>query len=169
MRRKNELSKRSFSNFGFSTILIAFVMICIVTFSALALMMANSDYKLSKKVADRTSRYYLAEKEANQRLLQIDMLLADAYAKSSNRTTYYAIARKKLKAADLAIELNDTSSSTLGVSYCINISDNQTLNVELDIVYPPDSGGSYYALEQWKTVTAVIEDTQEPLKLMGND
>ena len=78
MRRKNELSKRSFSNFGFSTILIAFVMICIVTFSALALMTANSDYKLSKKVADRTSRYYLAEKEANQRLLQIDMLLADA-------------------------------------------------------------------------------------------
>ncbi len=44
--------RREFSNFGFSTILLTFSMICIVTFSALAFVTANSDYKLSKRVAD---------------------------------------------------------------------------------------------------------------------
>lgn len=37
-----------------------FSMICIVTFSALAFVTANSDYKLSKHVADNNSSYYRA-------------------------------------------------------------------------------------------------------------
>lgn len=170
MRRKeNELNKRSFSNFGFSTILIAFVMICIVTFAALALMTANSDYQLSKKVADRTSRYYLAEKEATRRLQQIDTTLSKAYAKSSNRTTYYALARKNLKSGELAIELTDTSSSTLSINYELHIGTNQTLHVELVVVYPPDSGGTYYELTRWETVTELPEDTEDTLKVIGNE
>ncbi len=169
MRKNNELNKRSYSNFGFSTILIAFVMICIVTFAALALMTANSDYQLSKKVANRTSRYYLAEKEATQRLQQIDITLSKAYDKSSNRTTYYAIARRKLKSASLAIELTDTSSTTLGINYAIHIGNNQTLQVSLTVVYPPDSGGAYYELTQWETVTELPEDTETTLKLIGNE
>jgi len=36
--------KIEFSNFGFSTILLCFVMICVVTFSALSLVSAYSDY-----------------------------------------------------------------------------------------------------------------------------
>ncbi len=40
--------RREFSNFGFSTILLTFSMICIVTFSALAFVTANSDYKLKR-------------------------------------------------------------------------------------------------------------------------
>ena len=51
--------RREFSNFGFSTILLTFSMICIVTFSALAFVTANSDYKLSKRVADNNSSYYV--------------------------------------------------------------------------------------------------------------
>ena len=44
-------SKFHFSNFGFSTILLTFVMMCIMTFGVLSLITANSDYKLSQKVA----------------------------------------------------------------------------------------------------------------------
>lgn len=60
------------TNFGFSSILISFIMICIVTFSALALVTANSDYKLSRKVADRNQQYYLAQEQAYEKLSQID-------------------------------------------------------------------------------------------------
>lgn len=166
MRKTNELNRRGFSNFGFSTILIAFVMICIVTFSALALMTANSDYKLSQKVANRTSRYYLAEKEATYRLQQIDHILAEAYSKSSNRTTYYALARKHLKAAKLAIQLEDTSASTLAISYQIQIGNNQTLDVELTVTYPLDNGNQYYKLTRWQTTTTLPEDTESTLNLI---
>lgn len=169
MRKHNELSRRSFSNFGFSTILIAFVMICIVTFSALALMTANSDYKLSQKVADRTHNYYQAEKDATIRLQQIDTILSKAYAKSSNRTTYYTLARKNLKSTDLAITLADTSSSTLSLSYEITIGNHQSLHVDLRVVYPPESGGTYYELTNWDTITDLFEDTEGTLNLIGNE
>lgn len=169
MKRNTMQKPRGFSNFGFSTILIAFVMICIVTFSALALMTANSDYKLSKKVADRTSLYYLAEKKADRRLQKIDATLEEAYNKSSDRTTYYTLARRKLKATKLAIELTDASSSSLAIRYTIPIGNNQTLDVQLAVTYPPDSGGGYYELLRFETVTSIPESTQETLNVIGNE
>ena len=63
--------RREFSNFGFSTILLTFSMICIVTFSALAFVTANSDYKLSKRVADNNSSYYRACEKAWDEISQI--------------------------------------------------------------------------------------------------
>ena len=169
MRRNKELNRRGFSNFGFSTILIAFVMICIVTFSALALITANSDYKLSAKVADRTSCYYTADHKAAIRLQQIDTILSAAYAKSSNRTTYYALARKALKSADLEIRLTDASASTLTVSYTIDFGNNQSLDAALNVVYPPESDGTFYKLTSWNTITALPEDTESTLKVIGNE
>ena len=68
--------RREFSNFGFSTILLTFSMICIVTFSALAFVTANSDYKLSKRVADNNSSYYRACEKAWDEISQIDAILA---------------------------------------------------------------------------------------------
>ena len=50
--------KKRFSNFGMSTILVVFAMMCIVTFSVLAFITANSDYKLSCRVAENNSSYY---------------------------------------------------------------------------------------------------------------
>lgn len=169
MRRNKELNRRGFSNFGFSTILIAFVMICIVTFSALALITANSDYKLSAKVTDRTSRYYTADHKAAIRLQQIDTILSAAYAKSSNRTTYYALARKALKSADLEIRLTDASASTLTVSYTIDFGNNQSLDAALNVVYPPESDGTFYKLTSWNTITALPEDTESTLNVIGNE
>lgn len=75
MGKQKEMNQRSFSNFGFSSILLAFVMLCIVTFSALSLLTANADYKLSKKVADKTAAYYQAEEKAYFLLQKIDQNL----------------------------------------------------------------------------------------------
>ena len=55
------MKKVRFSSFGFSSILLIFVMICIVTFATLTLVTANSDYKLSKKVAAKSTSYYEGE------------------------------------------------------------------------------------------------------------
>ena len=64
MNKREHKKAPGFSNFGFSTILLAFVMICIVTISALSLLTANSDYKLSQKVAEKNTAYFDAEKKA---------------------------------------------------------------------------------------------------------
>ena len=82
--------RREFSNFGFSTILLTFSMICIVTFSALAFVTANSDYKLSKHVADNNSSYYRACEKVWDEISQIDAILASAYEGSPDRAVFMA-------------------------------------------------------------------------------
>ena len=49
---------------GTASILLVFVTLCLVSFSALTLSGANADYLLSEKLADRTASYYEAVSEA---------------------------------------------------------------------------------------------------------
>lgn len=50
--------KKGFIHIGFSSILMVFTMLCLVTFATLSLITANSDYRLSLKVAEKTTAYY---------------------------------------------------------------------------------------------------------------
>ena len=45
--------KKGFIHIGFSSILMVFTMLCLVTFATLSLITANSDYRLSLKVAEK--------------------------------------------------------------------------------------------------------------------
>ena len=53
---KSKKSGLSFSSgIGSSSLLVIFVILCLVSFATLSIVSANADYKLSKKVLDRTS------------------------------------------------------------------------------------------------------------------
>ena len=60
--------KKGFIHIGFSSILMVFTMLCLVTFATLSLITANSDYRLSLKVAENNrllrSRYCCKELSA---------------------------------------------------------------------------------------------------------
>lgn len=153
MNKRERKSAPGFSNFGFSTILLAFVMICIVTIAALSLLTANSDYKLSQKVAEKNTAYYNAEKLAYDALSDVDQALAQAYAESNSANSYY----KEVESALLLLELG-TYDRTKGIySYTIPIAENQSLNIELLIHYPKTSDESFYEIITWKSVYNEIE------------
>ena len=59
--------KKGFIHIGFSSILMVFTMLCLVTFATLSLITANSDYRLSLKVAEKTTAYYEADTAENRR------------------------------------------------------------------------------------------------------
>ena len=66
---KAKKSGLSFSSgIGSSSILVIFVILCLVSFATLSIVSANADYKLSKKVLDRTTAYYEAEGQAHRHL-----------------------------------------------------------------------------------------------------
>lgn len=164
---KNKLD-RGFSNFGFSTILVAFVMICIVTFSALSLLTANSDYKLSKKVAEKTTAYYKAESKAYRTLAEIDSVLANTYRSTSDKTHYRNRAYDRLrefKAAHANLTLSMDSSGV--ITYSIPVTATQTLQVTLQICNPPESDGRFYDLTGWQTQTTVPQQEEDTLHLFG--
>lgn len=162
MNKQKERTSPGFSNFGFSTILLAFVMICIVTISALSLITANSDYKLSQKVAEKNSAYYLADKQAQEQLANIDQLLANAYANASGASSYYKAVATSLEA--LGYGTYDRMAGTF--CYEVTIAEHQTLQVELQIHYPNEKKVPLFEILSWKSVHEEIEVDEGTLDLI---
>lgn len=156
-----------YSNFGFSSILLSFVMICILTFSALALVSANSDYRLSKKMETNNSAYYTAEKDAYLTLAAIDSTLAAAYDASLDADSYYELAAQTVPSVCGQELVGSDSGYT--ATYTIPVGDDQTLRISLSIRYPAEEVKTFYEITEWKTIheTEYVED--QPLHLMGSD
>ena len=151
MTKKKET--QGFSNFGFSTILLSFVMICVVTFSALSLITANSDLKLSKKVAEKNQSYYEAEAKAYEKLMEIDQILVECYQNSIDEADYYKKAEIALTEYDLA--------------FLEPISENHYLSVEIVVHYPKDNNECFYEILQWKSVYEKELPEEEHLNLIS--
>lgn len=127
-------AKRFGMNIGSSSILLIFVILCLVSFAALSIVSANADHKLSRKILDRTAAYYDACNQAEASLASVDSTLSRIYASSESEEDYFSTAGR-------------------AKSFTIPISDLQTLEVEIAILYPQETGEPYYSIMSWKVLT----------------
>lgn len=155
------------SNFGYSTILLSFIIICILTFTALTLLTANSDFKLSKKVADRNSSYYEAQEQAYDELSDIDRLLLQCYEASPDEETYYESA---LAAISARFEGTfDTKDGRMLFSFSKSITLDQYLEVSLLLKYPETEIDTFYEIEKWQSIHIDTPFEEQSLNLIGGD
>lgn len=121
-------------NVGTSSILLIFVVLCLVAFATLSIVSANADYKLSRRVADRTAAYYEAANLAEKYIASIDKTLQGVYLTAESEEAYFA---------------------TVGhsKSYLVPISDLQSLSIKLDILYPTTDGEPFYRITCWQVIT----------------
>lgn len=119
---------------GSSSILLIFVILCLISFATLSIVSANADAKLSRRVAERTTAYYEACNQAQADIAVLDDTLAAAYADSLDEEEYFAAVGEQK-------------------SYTIPISDLQTLSVTLDILYPAASGDPFYRITSWRVIS----------------
>lgn len=131
MNKKNDFTM----NIGLPSIMLIFVVLCLVSFGILALVSANSDKKLSQKVLNRSIAYYDACNEAEEMLSEVDNQLIIAYENSKTSDEYY----------NLISNIPDT--------YIYKISDIQNLYVKLTFTYPNFSNEHFYKIDIWKVVT----------------
>lgn len=121
-------------NVGSSSILLIFVILCLISFATLSIVSANADAKLSRRVVERTTAYYEACNQAQADIASIDDTLASVYADSFDEEEYFmAVGHKK--------------------TYSVSISDLQTLSVTLDILYPVQDGDPFYRITSWQVLT----------------
>lgn len=158
------MKKRNFSSFGLSTILLGFTMACIVTFSVLSFVTANSDYKLSKRVALNNTAYYDCSNEITQELSLIDKKLVEIYQSTPTIDKYYSLASTQLK--NFSGELSEENGHII---YNIrnNISDSQYLEVQLQINYPDEPDDTFYTITNWQLHTDTTVDENNTLNLIG--
>lgn len=72
-------SKKKFpiSNIGTASLLMIFIVLCMVIFALLSFTEANRDYKYSQAMAQHNSQYYEASNIAYEQIAEIDNALAD--------------------------------------------------------------------------------------------
>lgn len=132
---------------GSSSILMIFVILCLVSFATLSIVSANADYKLSSKVADRTAAYYNACNEAEESIAGIDQVLHDLYESTADSVEYY--------------DMVGTEKS-----YVISMSDLQSLQITLQILYPESVAGPYYSISSWQVITIGELDYDDSLNVL---
>ncbi|MBD8916454.1 MAG: hypothetical protein EGR77_10875 [Pseudobutyrivibrio sp.] len=147
---------------GFSTILMVFTMLCLVTFATLSLLTANADYRLSKKVAAKTEDYYEADLLAREYLLQIDEALEELYQNNAGQNAFCQEALKRLQEMPLPQGITKSSASDeMSYGFEIAINDAQILSVVLELQEPQSDTDCFYTIKQWKTTVMRDEENEE--------
>lgn len=127
--------KHSFGiNIGSASILLIFVLLCLISFATLSIVSANADSKLTNKVLERTTAYYDACNKAEASLAEIDKTLIRVYLESDNADAYFA-------------------SVGHSKSFNITVSEMQTLVVQIEILYPTRDEDTFYRITKWQVVT----------------
>ena len=146
--------KRFGLNIGTSSILIIIVILCLVCFSALSITSANADYRLSKRLADRTTAYYDACNQAQSHLCELSEELSELYQKSVSIDDY----ENKIK---------ESMQDSLTFSYPIG--ENQILQVNVSPLYPENSDGDFLHVTGWQVINTVTPELDRSLPVFGSD
>lgn len=127
-------SRKSYgANVGSSSILLIFILLCLVSFADLSIVSANTDRKLSDKVVSRTTNYYEACNLAEEELSVLDNTLHEAYKSATNSSEYF----------DLVGQEKTISIPT---------EEGENLVVEVEILYPCATGDVYYRINSYNLV-----------------
>ena len=149
---KNKL--RGGINVGTSSVLVAFVLLCLVTFAALTFISASSDLKLSQEVADRTTEYYAANMQAELFMANIEGLLSKKYNSVDSADAYYSSIEDVFSDNDMIAISHDLSdNNNVYISYSVPINDTSDLDVELIAHYPEAEDSTLFHINGWSTST----------------
>ena len=119
-------------NVGTVSMVLIFVLLCLVSFAVLCIVSANADKNLSTKIADRTENYYKAWNSDGWFDLSLKTLSIQ-FTQSQNEDDYFA-------------------KSGHDKSFTIPVSDTQSLLVEVEILYPDSVDDTFYRITQWKVL-----------------
>ena len=167
--------KRPILNTGFSSVLLVFITICLVTFATLSVLTAHSDYKLSTKYGDKTSSYCSADKTAREAMSAIDHTLFSLYTDHKDSASFYNSISEELfldslpdSVSDFAISA-DSGKDDVDISYQVPVSEVQTLYVSLKVSYPVSEKDTFLTITRWQSQTDhALDETEQPMHLYND-
>ena len=144
----NRKSSKSIISIGTTSIVLIFVLLCLLTFSVLSLVSAKANLSLSQKSADRTAAYYDAENQANEVLFTIIDCLDETVSGNPGITDaeFYETVHSRLNGEDGIVFTDDQY-----LEYQVPLTDEQFLHVGLEISHVAFSDGKHYRILAWNT------------------
>ena len=116
------------TNIGSVTLLMIFIVVCMVSFAALSLSTASTDYKAAKKSARHITDYYEASNDAEEKLATIQGMIQSAYDGSDSEESYYSTLRELME-ADTTFSISDSIPDSTSDSSDDGTSDSIDTNV----------------------------------------
>lgn len=159
-----EKNRKPILGVGTSSILLIFILLCLVTFAVLSLVSARSDYRLSKKNADHVTAYYEAENQASEILSRIEDCLAEQYKLLGNTPEYYEHIQSELDGTD-----SITFLSQREISYQVPAGESQELSVTLLLPETVLEGEPYFEITSWRLIHTGTWQPEENLPVYGSE
>lgn len=152
--------RKSFLSTGITSIVLIFVLLCLLTFAVLSVVSARADYKLSEKNTTRTTEYYEAENTANDILLKISTVLS----RHAGSSAYLDDVRTDLDGTD-----GISFSSASQLQYYVTINENQRLFVSLLLTNASSDTAGLYQIKAWKVENTHEWNNDTPVPVLGSD
>ncbi len=140
---------------GAVSMLMIFVLVCLIVFAALSILSANADYSLTKRTAKSLSDYYNADISAQEKLAEIDSKLNIMMDSADSETNYLTQCQslptminwiKVEKKTDL------NSSVQLVLRYSVTVNDRQALSIALIPSFVNADQKKRYQIIEWQLV-----------------
>ncbi len=151
---------RSIISTGTVTIVLIFVMLCMVTFAVLSLASAQADLRLSQKNADRSEAYYDAENRASDILFLISDRMVESKGQP-DESSWYSFMRSSLE-GNSGITFTDDSH----LNYSVESGEEQLLHVSLRLSYDGAGRPGHYEILAWQIVSTHDWEADEPLPVL---
>lgn len=165
-----------FVNIGSSSLLVIFLILCLVTFAILSLSSAKSDYSFSQRLAQHRQTYYEANANAEEVVNQIDNTLSalaeeiDLFGSSSfdGLDNYFSAVNSAFKGCQINdITVNcDFWGDELLISFQVPAGDSQALTVTLQVTDCREQA-TYYDVKAWQIINTGSWDNDQPLNLIS--
>lgn len=149
-------------NIGSISLLMTFIVLCLVVFATLSLSGAIGEYQYSKKIALHEQEYYRASNHAVQTLREVDRLLHAAYESEPDR--YYTIIEQQL--SGMGELLLDFTGELPLVTYEVPVSGSQVLRVVLALSPPGQMQDGYYHITTWQEAPSLEWNGDDSLDLI---
>lgn len=154
------------TNIGTISLMMVFIILCMVTFAALSLLSAVSDARAGKKMQAHTEEYYSASNDAEALLAKADRVFADAYKTAANTDEFCRIIADGTN--DFATV--DAAGEELLLTYQVDMNDSQSLFVQLAVHTPEqlktEGMDSYYRILSWQVISTETWESDNTLKLL---
>lgn len=169
-------------NIGSSSLLVIFLVLCLVTFAILSLSSARSDYSFSERLAAHKQTYYEASAKAEEAVDEIDRILCETAVDvdligqpdagnsgeaSERLQEYFARIGETLQEArieDVSVQVRQ-SEEGCEISFRVPAGDRQALLVVLQVTDCREHE-NYYEVKAWKVVNTDNWESEQPLNLM---
>lgn len=150
------------ANIGSVSLLMVFIILCLVTFATLSLSSAAGDYKYSKDTAGHNTEYYNACNEAERKLKEIDGILETAYKNSSDD---YVVEAAALLTTLQGIT-TDFSADEPQLTFDEKINEDKALKIVLTLNNTDKLSGGFYRITSWQEISTAGWEGNDHLKLI---